>query len=56
MTLRGLMRIACAVLAAAALLAPATVRAQDAKKTFSRAGYSKEKLASVELWTASRGP
>jgi ABC-type branched-subunit amino acid transport system substrate-binding protein len=33
MTLRGLMRIACAVLAAAALLAPATVRAQDAKKT-----------------------
>jgi ABC-type branched-subunit amino acid transport system substrate-binding protein len=33
MTLRGLARIACAVLAAAALLAPATVRAQDAKKT-----------------------
>ena len=33
MTLRGLMRIACAVLAAAALLAPATVHAQDAKKT-----------------------
>ena len=33
MNLRGLMRIACAVLAAAALLAPATVRAQDAKKT-----------------------
>ena len=33
MTLRGLARIACVVLAAAALLAPATVRAQDAKKT-----------------------
>src|SRR5580765_712948 len=33
MTLRGLTRIACAVLTAAALVAPATVRAQDAKKT-----------------------
>jgi ABC-type branched-subunit amino acid transport system substrate-binding protein len=33
MNLRALTRIACMVLAAASLLAPATVRAQDAKKT-----------------------